>query len=38
MAKMFKGGEEGLHGGQTALAWGEVVEDRAQSFCSHVIG
>ena len=36
--KDVEGGEEGSHCGQSALAWGEVAKDRAQSFRSHDIG
>ena len=36
--KDVEGGEEGLHCGQTALSWGEVVENRAQSFSGHGVG
>ncbi len=36
--KDVEGGEEGSHCGQPALAWGEVAEDRAQSFGSHDVG
>ena len=33
-----EGGEESSHCGQSALAWGKVVENRAQSFSSHDFG
>ena len=36
-SKDVEGGEEGSHRRQPALAWGEVAEDRAQSFRSHDI-
>ena len=36
--KDVEGGEEGPHRGQPALAWGEVAENRAQSFSSHGVG
>lgn len=37
-SKDAEGGEEGSHCGQSALAWGKVVENRAQSFSSHGVG
>ena len=33
-----EGGEESSHCGQSALACGKVVENRAQSFSSHDFG
>ena len=33
-----EGGEKDSHCGQPTLSWGEVIEDRAQSFSSHGFG